>query len=61
MERTIDGLRGFTDCLPGAKIRGIIYGAGAWQKGDIKTSRVMKEAYNVGSLLNSSQETGAVI
>jgi len=30
MERTLDGFRGFTSCLSGAKEKGIIYGAGAW-------------------------------
>lgn len=30
MERTIDGLRGYLECLPGAKEMGVIYGAGAW-------------------------------
>lgn len=48
MERTIDGLRGFTDCLPNAKVRGIIYGAGAWQLGDIEGSAAMEEAYQMG-------------
>jgi multimeric flavodoxin WrbA len=48
MERTMDGLRGFTDCLPGAKIRGLIYGAGAWQKGDIQGNKAMEEALDKG-------------
>jgi multimeric flavodoxin WrbA len=48
MERTMDGLRGFTDCLPGAKVRGLIYGAGAWQKGDIQGNKAMKEALDKG-------------
>lgn len=48
MERTIDGFRGFTDCLDGAEIKGIIYGAGAWQKGEIINSPKMDEAYNMG-------------
>ena len=34
MERTIDALRGFTDCLPGAKVKGVIYGSGVYQKGE---------------------------
>ena len=34
----IEGLRGFTrDCLEGSKEKGIIYGTGAWQVGEIKT------------------------
>lgn len=48
MERTMDGLRGFTDCLPGAKVRGVIYGADAWQKGDIQGNKAMKEAFDKG-------------
>ena len=48
MERTIDGLRGYLDCLPGAKEKGVIYGAGAWQLGDILKNPAMEEAYQMG-------------
>ncbi len=48
MERTIDALRGFTDCLPGAKVGGVVYGAGAWQLGDIQGNPAMEEAYRMG-------------
>jgi multimeric flavodoxin WrbA len=48
MECTIDGLCGFTDCLPGAKVKGVIYGAGAWQKGEIQGHKTMNEAYDMG-------------
>lgn len=48
MERCIDGLRGYLDCLPGAKEKGAIYGAGAWQLGDILESPAMEEAYLMG-------------
>ena len=49
MERTIEGFRGFTqDCLPGAREKGIIYGTGAWQVGDIESSPAMKQAYEMG-------------
>lgn len=48
LERTIECFRGFTDCLEGSKEKGIIYGVGAWQKGDIQGSQAMKEAYNMG-------------
>lgn len=30
MERTINGLRGYIECLPGAKEKGAIYGTGAF-------------------------------
>ncbi|PKM75980.1 MAG: NADPH-dependent FMN reductase [Firmicutes bacterium HGW-Firmicutes-15] len=49
MERTIDGLRGFTDCLPRAKVKGVVYGAGAWQLGDIQGNTAMDEAYKAGN------------
>lgn len=48
MERTMEGLRGFTDCLPGAKIKGVIYGSEVYEKGEIKTSDAMREAYQMG-------------
>ncbi len=48
MERTLEGFRGFTSCLNGAKEKGIIYGTGAWNIGDIKRSEAMKQAYEMG-------------
>lgn len=48
MQRTIDGLFGFTDCLPGAKIKDIIYGERAWQLGDIMGNPAMQAAYEAG-------------
>lgn len=48
MERALEGFRGFTSCLNGAKEKGIIYGTGAWKAGDIKGSRAMNEAYEMG-------------
>lgn len=48
MERTVDGLRGYIECLPGAKEKGVIYGAGAWRLGDIQKNPAMQEAYQMG-------------
>ena len=48
MERTNDGLRSYLECLPGAKEAGVIYGAGAWQLGDIQRNPAMQEAYQMG-------------
>jgi multimeric flavodoxin WrbA len=48
LERTIEGFRGLTSCLKGPKEKGIVYGTGAWQIGDIKTSSAMKQAYEMG-------------
>jgi len=51
LERTIEGFRGFTSCLTGAKEMGIVYGTGAWKAGEIKTSDTMKQAYEMGKAL----------
>lgn len=49
LEKTIDGIRGFTeDCLPGAVEKGIIYATGVWHKGEINATKFMKEAYEMG-------------
>lgn len=49
MRRTLEGFRGFSeDCLDGAKEKGVIYGVGAWNIGDIKNSPAMLEAYQMG-------------
>ena len=51
LERTIEGFRGFTFCLNGAKEKGIVYGTGAWNIGDIKGTKAMKEAYEMGKAI----------
>ena len=48
MERTLEGFRAFTSCLDGAKEKGIIYGTGAWNIGDVKKSEAMKQALEMG-------------
>jgi len=48
LERTIEGLRGFTSCLNGAQERDVIYGTGVWEKGDIKKKETVNQAYEVG-------------
>jgi multimeric flavodoxin WrbA len=51
MERTIEGFRAFTSCLTSAKEKGIVYGTGAWEIGDILKSRAMNQAYEMGKAL----------
>ena len=51
LERTINGFRGFTFCLNGAEEKGIIYGTGAWNIGDIKGSKAMDQAYEMGKVI----------
>jgi hypothetical protein len=48
MEHTVGSMRGFTDCLPGANVKKVIYGAGAWQIGDIYGNKALDEAYQTG-------------
>lgn len=49
LEKTIDGFKGFAeDCLSGTEIKGIIYGTGVWQKGEIVNTKHMTEAYEMG-------------
>lgn len=49
LERTVEALRGFTeDCLEGAREAGIIYGVGAWNVGEIKSTPAYMQAYEMG-------------
>jgi len=48
LERTVEGFRGFTSVLSGVKEKGIIYGTGAWNIGDIKGTKAMEQAYEMG-------------
>jgi hypothetical protein len=48
MERTIEGFRGFTSCLNGAKEKGVVYGVGAWEKGTIRKTHAMDKARAMG-------------
>ena len=48
MDTTLACLRGFADCLEGSQERGILYGKGAYQKGDIKNLPVYEQAYQMG-------------
>ena len=48
METTLACFRGYADCAPGAKEMGIIYGTGVYEKGEIKNSKCMQEAFEMG-------------
>ena len=47
-DETLSGLRGFLKCLPGAQECGVIYGTGAWDKGDIYRHPALDKAYQAG-------------
>lgn len=48
MERAVDSMKCFTDCLPGARVTHIIYGEGAWEMGEVRKRKAVEEAYQVG-------------
>ena len=47
-ETTIACFRGYADCVNGAKEKGIVYGMGVYEKGEIKNTAKMTEAYEMG-------------
>ncbi len=47
-ETTLNCFRGYADCVEGAKEMGIIYGMGAFEKGEIKGTQSMTDAYEMG-------------
>lgn len=49
LARTLEGFRGFTSCLSKAKEKGVIFGTGAWNIGDIKGSQAMTQAHEMGT------------
>ncbi len=51
-ERTIECFRGYAECVEGAVEKGIIYGTGVYQKGEIKGTSAMKDAYETGLSIN---------
>lgn len=48
MDCSLECFRGFAICLEGSKEMGVIYGKGAYDAGDIKNHKAMKEAYEMG-------------
>lgn len=48
LERTIDGFRGFTDCLEGVREKGVLLAPGVWQKGEVAGTAAMDKAFAMG-------------
>ncbi len=48
IETTLACFRGYADCVEGAKEMGVIYGTGVYEKGEVKDSPAMAEAYEMG-------------
>lgn len=47
-ETTLACFRGYADCVEGAKEMGVIYGMGAYEIGEIKSTPAFAEAYEMG-------------
>lgn len=47
-ETTLACFRGYTDCVDGAREMGVVYGMGAYEKGDILNSPAVEQAYRMG-------------
>lgn len=48
LERTIECMRGYADCVEGAAEKGVIYGGGFYEAGEVRNSPVMIKAYEMG-------------
>lgn len=47
-DRAFGCVTGLCDCLPGVKIKGTIYAGGVWKKGEINSTKYIKQAYDMG-------------
>lgn len=47
-ETTLNCFRGYADCVEGAKEMGTVYGMGVHEKGEVKDTKAMNEAYEMG-------------
>lgn len=50
-ETTLACMRGYADCVDGAVEKGVIYGTGVYQKGEVRSSPALREAYEAGQHL----------
>ena len=48
MDTTLACFRGYADCVNGAKEMGVIYGTGVYEKGKVRNTDAMHEAYEMG-------------
>ncbi|MGN0468439.1 MAG: flavodoxin family protein [Acutalibacteraceae bacterium] len=48
METTLACFRGYADCVNGAKEKGILYATGVYEKGEVKSKKYMRDAYEMG-------------
>lgn len=55
-DETIAALRGYLRCLPGATEKGIVFGTGTWDKGDVYQHPSYNRAYDLGKALIDIQK-----
>lgn len=48
LERTVEGFRGFTDCLEKPQEKGVLLAPGVWKKGDVAGGSAMEQAFAMG-------------
>lgn len=48
MDTTLSCFRGYADCVDGAAEKGVIYATGVYHSGEIKGTKYMQEAYEMG-------------
>ena len=48
VETTLACFRGYADCVEGAEEKGVIYGTGVYRAGEVKETKAMQEAYEMG-------------
>ena len=51
MERIVEEFRGFTSCLNEPVEKGIVYGAGAWNIGEIIDTQAFEQAFDMGKAI----------
>lgn len=52
LTRTLECFRGFTACLPGAEEKGVVYGTGVTNIGEVENTKAMYQAYEMGKTIN---------
>ena len=51
MDTTLACFRGYAECVEGSVEKGVVYGSGVYQAGEIKGTQYMQEAYEMGKCI----------
>ncbi len=52
LKRAVEDFRGLLDCMPNPIEKGMVLATGVWEKGDVKDTKFMKEAYELGKSID---------